>query len=145
MTTEAKIINFDDSPTHLYRHFDEDGVLLYVGVSYNAMMRTYQHVDKEWFCAIKTITVEKFQTRTEAIVAEKDAIKKEAPKYNFIYSYNEDSSTSKESSSYYLDSDIIAWLAGSAQKEGRSASGYLNYLLRKIKEGKKLPYNGSRQ
>lgn len=43
---------------------------------------------------------------------------------------------SKISNSYYLDNDIIAWLAGKAEKEKRSASWYLNEILRKMKDSK---------
>lgn len=42
----------------------------------------------------------------------------------------------KESNSYYLDNDIISWLAQEADKEKRSASWYLNELLHKIKDKK---------
>lgn len=43
----------------------------------------------------------------------------------------------KESNSYYLDNDIISWLAEKAAKEDRSASWYLNEILRKLKDRRK--------
>jgi len=43
---------------------------------------------------------------------------------------------SKESNSYYLDNEIITWLAYQAEKEKRSASWYLNELLRGIRDSK---------
>lgn len=44
--------------------------------------------------------------------------------------------TAKNSNSYYLDDDIIAWVAEQASKENRSASYYLNEILRKMKDRK---------
>lgn len=43
----------------------------------------------------------------------------------------------KISNSYYMDSDIVAWIAEQAEKEKRSASWYLNELVRQIKDNKK--------
>jgi hypothetical protein len=42
----------------------------------------------------------------------------------------------KDSNSYYLDTDIISWLSEEAAKKDRSASWYLNEILRKMKEKK---------
>jgi excinuclease UvrABC nuclease subunit len=53
----------------LYRHFDANGTLLYVGMSLNAF-----------------ITIEKFETKDQLIEAEMQAIKTESPKYNIIHS-----------------------------------------------------------
>lgn len=42
----------------------------------------------------------------------------------------------KASNSYYLDKEIIEWLANKADKEKRSASWYLNEILIQIKRKK---------
>lgn len=72
--------------TALYRHFDKDGVLLYVGISCNAMRRTEDHSkNSEWFGDVSSITIEMFETRSLAIEAEKNAIKKEKPMHNVVF------------------------------------------------------------
>lgn len=68
---------------HLYRHFDSDGNLLYVGISLNAVARLAQHkICSQWFSQITTITIENFPTRHELLSAEIEAIKNEKPLYN---------------------------------------------------------------
>ena len=69
--------------TQLYRHFDENNNLLYVGISLSTFNRLSQHRDhSEWFKQIKNVTIEHFATREEAMAAERKAIKSEAPKFN---------------------------------------------------------------
>lgn len=70
-------------PTVLYRHFDQAGILLYVGVSASLMVRTVAHVRASaWRDEIATIKVERFPTRGEALAAETQAIRVERPLYN---------------------------------------------------------------
>lgn len=67
----------------LYRHYDEDGILLYVGESINAISRLYQHTrEAKWADDIRTVTIEVFPSRDEAIEAETSAIQSERPLYN---------------------------------------------------------------
>jgi len=69
--------------TDLYRHFDADDTLLYVGVSLSCVARLAQHRKKSgWYGEIATITIEKFSTRERAIKAERAAIREENPKHN---------------------------------------------------------------
>jgi excinuclease UvrABC nuclease subunit len=71
----------------LYRHFDANGTLLYVGMSLNALNRLIQHRQVSlWFDEIANITIEKFETKDQLIEAEMQAIKTESPKYNIIHS-----------------------------------------------------------
>ena len=68
------------SQTDLYRHYDADGRLLYVGISLNHVARLGQHkVNSEWFRSIKTVTIESFGSRDEARQAEARAIRDELP------------------------------------------------------------------
>jgi len=72
--------------TALYRHFDCDGVLLYVGISKNPVARMSQHfLFAEWFRQISSIKIEWLETREAAERHEMDAIKKEKPKYNRVH------------------------------------------------------------
>ena len=62
--------------TQLYRQFDRDGTLLYVGVSLSAEARRSRHkrVKARWFDQIALIEVETFSTREAALAAETAAI-----------------------------------------------------------------------
>lgn len=69
--------------TQLYRHYDADGQLLYVGISLSALLRTRQHRENSpWFANIAKITVETFPDRATAYDAETFAIENERPLYN---------------------------------------------------------------
>jgi hypothetical protein len=72
--------------SYLYRHFNADQTLLYVGISLSAVYRLSQHRDAgQWFDEIASVTIEKFNTRREALLAERQAIVKENPLYNTHY------------------------------------------------------------
>lgn len=69
--------------TELYRHFDRQGRLLYIGISKDAEKRAMQHrTNSEWFIYQFSMTVETLPSRADALKAEKDAIKSEKPPYN---------------------------------------------------------------
>ena len=73
----------NDTETFLYRHFDAEGVLLYVGVSNRWERRLKQHgKTSEWFDQITQVKIEKFLTRQDALDAETTAIQVEKPKHN---------------------------------------------------------------
>lgn len=68
---------------HLYRHFNKDRELLYVGVSLSAVHRLGQHADhSHWFKSIARVEIENFETREEVLAAERKAIIEENPKHN---------------------------------------------------------------
>ena len=70
----------------LYRHFDKDGALLYVGISCNAITRLKQHEhDSGWAAEIARVDIEHFASREEALAAERAAIKNERPKHNVVH------------------------------------------------------------
>lgn len=66
----------------LYRHFDADGRLLYVGISRSVTARLTQHSESPWDHLIARIEVERFPTREEAEAAERAAIRSERPIHN---------------------------------------------------------------
>jgi excinuclease UvrABC nuclease subunit len=68
----------------LYRHFDKDEKLLYVGMSGFVFDRNNQHRYSSWYDEIKTITIEKFDSKEDALRAETDAISRENPVYNIM-------------------------------------------------------------
>lgn len=70
----------------LYRFWNADGVLIYIGISLSAIQRLSQHKnDKSWETEISTVTIERFDDRDHALKAEKRAIMTEAPKYNITH------------------------------------------------------------
>lgn len=74
--------------TSLYRHFNGEGQLLYVGVSLSAVQRLGQHKEhSDWFESIARVTIEKFDTREEALEAERTAIIRERPLHNIHHKY----------------------------------------------------------
>lgn len=71
--------------TQLYRFFDSDGRLLYVGVSLNLISRLRTHeTDSHWFNRAKTVTIETLNSEDEAFDAEAVAIQTEHPLHNIV-------------------------------------------------------------
>lgn len=69
--------------TYLYRHYDNNWKLLYVGISLNALGRLHRHSRfSPWFDRIASVTVERFNTREEAMEAEYKAVNDENPECN---------------------------------------------------------------
>ena len=68
---------------HLYRHYDKDGNLLYVGVSWTILQRLRQHEKGSfWFGEVDSIKLEKYPSREASLEAERKAILAEQPRYN---------------------------------------------------------------
>lgn len=69
--------------TALYRHFDANDRLLYVGISLSAVQRLAQHRHSaHWFKKIVSVGIEWFPSREAAIEAEAAAIQLEKPLHN---------------------------------------------------------------
>jgi hypothetical protein len=67
----------------LYRHFNAEGDLLYVGMTLHVLSRQKDHLKTaEWANSIFQIIIEPFASREELIEAEALAIKSEYPKFN---------------------------------------------------------------
>lgn len=67
----------------LYRHFNAEGRLLYVGISASATKRTEQHRrSSSWAQEIRRIEIETFPSRQAAMDAERTAIVMELPMHN---------------------------------------------------------------
>ncbi len=74
----------------LYRHYDTDGNLLYVGVSHSTIVRLMGHkCTSAWFDQITTIKIERFDCREDALRAERKAIETESPLHNVKNSLRE--------------------------------------------------------
>lgn len=67
----------------LYRFYDVDNHLLYVGISLHAAQRASEHRgDKSWWSDVARMNIEHLADRTEALEAELTAIRTERPRYN---------------------------------------------------------------
>lgn len=66
----------------LYRHFDKEGSLLYVGVSLSAVARLFGHQKSGWVDKISRVEIENFADRLSAERAELAAIRQERPQHN---------------------------------------------------------------
>lgn len=74
------------TPTTLYRLFDTEGALLYVGIAGNPGRRFEQHAkDKPWWSEVDQIDLEHMDTRAEALIEEAKAIREESPRYNVVH------------------------------------------------------------
>lgn len=72
-----------ESPTSLYLYYDSNGLLLYVGVTKRGVSRNHEHsATQEWWPFVARQEVEHFDTRREALVAEKATIQRLRPPFN---------------------------------------------------------------
>lgn len=83
----------NDEPTALYRLYDANDVLLYIGISNDPDFRwkAHQHgVNRDgWPSQATRRTVEWRNTRAEALSAEVDAIRAEQPRCNGTHNYDD--------------------------------------------------------
>jgi predicted GIY-YIG superfamily endonuclease len=68
--------------TAVYRLYDADGRLLYVGISRDPVVRWGQHQGKRWWPKVATYAVDWHVDRESAAVAETEAIRQEKPSHN---------------------------------------------------------------
>lgn len=72
--------------TALYRHYDADGALLYVGISDTPDKRLKQHqLHSAWAEAVASTHLVWFDNRAAAEDAERAAIRTEAPAHNVLH------------------------------------------------------------
>lgn len=77
----------------LYRFFDADGQLLYIGKTTNVRARFRAHADKEWWGDVADSSLEHYATADAVAAAEVAAIRAEAPRHNVAHN---ESVTSRE-------------------------------------------------
>src|SRR6201986_3880091 len=70
----------------LYRCFDAEGNLLYVGATKNVFQRIIEHKVQSghWFRSVTRVEIQHFDSRKEALAAEAVAITLENPKHNTV-------------------------------------------------------------
>lgn len=118
--------------TALYRLYDADGKLLYVGITNDTERRWSDHSsDKSWWPDVAERTAEWFATRPEAEAAEIQAIKTEKPRRNRAHNM------SVELGHEYLE---LMKQQKALFPRGHSDYGPLaDFIQQKIDEGEWLP------
>lgn len=82
-----------DVPTSVYRFFDKDGTLLYVGITSSGMERFYTHSRlAPWWLMATTVQLEHHASREAALERESYLIKVEKPVWNQAGRLREDGS-----------------------------------------------------
>ena len=70
-------------PCSLYCYYNQEGDLLYVGISHNALGRLAQHARQQgWYEDIAYVTLQHFDNKPAAEAAELMAIRTQKPRYN---------------------------------------------------------------
>lgn len=75
----------DRGPAWVYRIYDADWQLLYIGVTTNLVMRLAAHGNKWWGYRIAKTKAQVYRTRSEAAAVEKAAIRAERPRFNVMH------------------------------------------------------------
>ena len=70
--------------TILYRFYDENENLLYVGITDDFRARCYKHKLTYWWPLVHSSFLEEFESRVDAAAAEVHAIRSELPVYNHV-------------------------------------------------------------
>lgn len=84
----------NDRPTCLYRFYDAEDQLLYVGITLHLPQRWASHAhDKSWWAEVARCTVEHHPDRISAGAAELTAIAAEHPRHNIVGRRRVESST----------------------------------------------------
>lgn len=83
VTADRRRSNGSDRPHYVYRCWDGNGRLIYVGVSVAPLQRMDQHkTNSWWFDQTARVTYRVFPTREYAMARERQAIAEENPRWN---------------------------------------------------------------
>ncbi len=83
LNSKAERIRGKSKPTQLYRFYNEEEQLLYVGVSKSTIQRLFTHQKlSDWYILVRFVVVDNYADRKSALAAERDAIKTEKPFFN---------------------------------------------------------------
>ena len=86
MGIKLSMLDDPDTPTALYRYFDERTLPLYIGITGDLAIREQGHISaSRWAELVASSTVTRYPTRRAALEAERAAIKGEQPLFNKQY------------------------------------------------------------
>lgn len=107
---EAEIVEIANGVTALYRYYDADDLLLYVGISDHLVTRTGSHIKaSSWMDFAARSTIERHPTRAVALTAEEAAIKAEHPLFN--HQHNDTPEARRRLVEYLIKRDRLDLLA----------------------------------
>lgn len=119
------------APTHIYRLFNEDGELLYIGRSRNVDRRCTEHkLDKGWWDQVKTITLELVDEHSDPHQCEREAIIAERPLYNHFPAFRTRPTATELASSLSHYTEQERRDAGKKLKRGRAALKEANRIAK---------------
>jgi hypothetical protein len=116
----------------LYRTYDHDGQLLYVGITNNPMGRFRSHeVTKDWWPNVAEIKLATFESRDDLVAAEREAILTEKPLHNVVHNPSRPRTTGlTQERTYSLTEVAEAWgLTGDMKEPER-------WIMRQIRSGR---------
>ena len=86
MLNSGELAAYGTEPYFLYRFYDEDDTLLYIGITNDPERRLYQHTaQKPWADDIARTEYAVFANKTEATAAEAALIKQLSPLHNIVH------------------------------------------------------------
>tara|TARA_R110000803_G_C11830615_1_gene303225 strand:+ start:272 stop:619 length:348 start_codon:yes stop_codon:yes gene_type:complete len=107
----------DNEPSYtLYRAYDSDGFLLYIGQSISALARTGHHAKHaSWFRYCYSLTFQRYADKEVLVIAEKTAIEKEKPVFNVTHNIEV---TVKDSVHMYIKTSYPTPLSNEYESRG---------------------------
>lgn len=113
----------------VYRIYDAEDGLLYVGITGGNVKRLHQHRrDKPWWESAARIELVHFATREEAMRAEREAIQTERPVHNIHHA--ELVPANYVRMTVRLPLEIFEELQSMADREGVSLNSYITEIVR---------------
>lgn len=102
----------------VYRFFDSEGKLLYVGLTSNPGARWSSHEkEKPWWHTVATVTVERQPTLADAVAVEAAAIRNEHPLHNIAHATTEQTERAREALSEQADRHSVSQEHAKGERE----------------------------
>ena len=126
----------------VYRMYDEDDRLLYIGASSETLGRFRAHASNpeyDWYEDVRTIKIEKHPTMRDALEAERAAIQAESPVYN-VSEYGVGRPEIKKTQDQ-IDHARLIWTSNQFESNADAFKelqryGWTRWLMQKYKIGK---------
>lgn len=115
-------------PAWVYRIYDTQGRLIYVGETLNLVVRLAAHGDKWWGTQIAKVKAKVYPNRGEAQAAERAAIKAERPRFNI--KHRDASPLARRS---WTAEDYDDYLAARSRRPDGSESGQMPGLIARLR------------
>jgi len=117
----------------LYRLYDDNDTLLYVGISYSAIARFVEHrADKAWIADVKHIHIEDLGdiTRVQALKIESRVIADERPLRNIAKNQHRDAATDASLTDHWISPENVIQIL--RMPEWQQLASALSHLLNRL-------------